>query len=195
MTPTPACPSCGRKVPDCRHCMWPKCPKINFPNTDIDICEAHEIIIASRVQQRNQAKIDAQANAAAEGQINDERKVAGLDQLPNTQLSNQCVYYLKVGDHIKIGTTTNLPRRLAAYPPESEVLGTEAGGPTVEKHRHQQFHAHLAWGREWFTDTQEIRQFIATLPQHYVGEHTMRPGPTRTTPKIRLTGSRGVRVR
>lgn len=60
------------------------------------------------------------------------------------------VYYVQVGDLCKIGTTTNLKRRLVGYPPNRKLLATEPGSYEVEARRHAQFAALLDCGKEWF---------------------------------------------
>jgi hypothetical protein len=58
------------------------------------------------------------------------------------------VYYMRIGDRVKIGMTTNLRSRLEAINPE-ELLAIEKGGRTVEAARHKQF-ADLHTHGEWF---------------------------------------------
>ena len=77
----------------------------------------------------------------------------------------EVVYYLRFGDRVKIGTTTNLQQRLIAIP-HDEVLATEPGGPYVERQRHQQFkHLQVRGGRyrEWFAITPELVDHIASV--------------------------------
>lgn len=49
------------------------------------------------------------------------------------------VYYVRIGQLVKIGTTGQLDTRLRAYPPDAVLLATESGGHTVETERHRQF--------------------------------------------------------
>jgi hypothetical protein len=60
------------------------------------------------------------------------------------------VYYIQVGDLIKIGYTIDLRLRVRAYPPSRKVLATEPGTPALEATRHGQFKDCRAHGREWF---------------------------------------------
>lgn len=69
------------------------------------------------------------------------------------------VYYIRFGDRIKIGTTTNLQRRLTALP-HDEVLFTEPGSYELEQQRHRQFNRHLIAGREWFEAHPDLLNFI-----------------------------------
>lgn len=59
------------------------------------------------------------------------------------------VYYVRWRDQVKIGTTANARRRLAALPVE-EVLAFERGDRLVERRRHEQFAAHRFPRTEWF---------------------------------------------
>lgn len=67
-----------------------------------------------------------------------------------TTVEHVVVYYLQVGDLIKIGATTRLADRLQDYPPNRRLLVTEAGDWELETRRRGQFRALLAVGREWF---------------------------------------------
>lgn len=51
------------------------------------------------------------------------------------------VYYMLIGEHIKIGTTGQLETRVSELRPDA-VLATEPGSYEIERHRHAQF-AHL----------------------------------------------------
>lgn len=73
------------------------------------------------------------------------------------------VYYIRFGDRIKIGTTTNLANRLTALPFD-EVLAVEPGSHFLERSRHKQF-AHLRIKGEWFRAEDELLRFIEGLQQ------------------------------
>lgn len=73
------------------------------------------------------------------------------------------VYYVQVGEHIKIGFTTNLKTRMNSYPPSRRLLATEPGGLSQEHLRHRQFGAHLALGNEWFRPAPELIEHINEL--------------------------------
>lgn len=66
----------------------------------------------------------------------------------NPDPEHAVVYYMRVGDRVKIGWTTNIRKRLATLVPE-ELLATERGGFSVEKDRHRQFDTLHTVG-EWF---------------------------------------------
>lgn len=71
------------------------------------------------------------------------------------------VYYLRFGDRVKIGTTTNLAKRRQAVP-HDELLATEPGGRQTEHARHLQFADQRITG-EWFTYVDPLRGHITEL--------------------------------
>lgn len=81
---------------------------------------------------------------------------------PIREVMAEVVYYVRVGDHVKIGYTTNLRNRMQAYP-TGRLLATEPGGLTLERQRHEQFAHALDVGREWFTITPDLMGHIKAL--------------------------------
>ncbi|MDA8323237.1 MAG: hypothetical protein M0030_25980 [Actinomycetota bacterium] len=71
------------------------------------------------------------------------------------------VYYVRFGDRIKIGWTTELRTRLQSIPYDA-LLAVEPGGKDVEQARHRQFRA-LSLGREWFRDAEPLTSHVAML--------------------------------
>ena len=59
------------------------------------------------------------------------------------------VYYLRLGERVKIGTTANPRQRLAALPYD-ELLAFERGDRAVEQRRHTQFAEYRIARSEWF---------------------------------------------
>jgi hypothetical protein len=58
------------------------------------------------------------------------------------------VYYMRVGNRVKIGTSVRLSERMKAINPE-ELMTTEFGGIDVERRRHEEFKLLRTHG-EWF---------------------------------------------
>lgn len=83
------------------------------------------------------------------------------------------VYYLRVGDQVKIGFSSNVHQRLRSYPPGSELLAMEPGDKKLERRRHNEFGEWLVAGREWFQPSEELLQHTQDLvtlhgdPGHY----------------------------
>ena len=73
------------------------------------------------------------------------------------------VYYMQVGDLIKIGTTRHLQRRVSYYPPGSRLLAVEPGAEAVERHRHEQFADLRVARNEWFRPGAELMAHVEVL--------------------------------
>lgn len=71
------------------------------------------------------------------------------------------VYYMRLGNRAKIGTSRNLKRRLAAINPE-DCMAYELGDRTLEVARHKQF-AHLRVSGEWFELADDLTRHVNTL--------------------------------
>jgi hypothetical protein len=78
------------------------------------------------------------------------------------------VYYMRIGNRVKIGTTSDIKRRLSEINPE-ELLATEAGGLDIEKQRHQQFASLWSHG-EWFSYGDTLKAHIQGLETEPVDE-------------------------
>jgi hypothetical protein len=96
--------------------------------------------------------------------------VSSLDRASQEKVSlirqaspDQCVvYYVQIGDLIKIGTTQNLRARLAGYPPNRRLLGSEPGGYELEQQRLVEFTEHRLCG-EWFHPSAAITAHVTAL--------------------------------
>ena len=73
------------------------------------------------------------------------------------------VYYVLIGAMVKIGTTVNLARRMADYPPDAELLVTEPGGYAKEHDRIREFIEYREARNEWFTPGPRLREHIEAL--------------------------------
>jgi hypothetical protein len=105
------------------------------------------------------------------------------------------VYYLRVGEQIKIGFSADVKRRLRAYPPGSELLAVEPGTKTLELGRHRQFVECLDAGREWFRPEAKLLEHIASVHAQHGStrrfEHSYQEPrrPQDTTQALRLERS------
>lgn len=179
-------------------CMWPRCPHQTMISKEASICLPHAIIISDQLALKDRKPTRAEI-AAREQMMRELESIRRWEEEEQTQRFNagrpmdqrmvsqpaSRVYYVLVGEHIKIGYTQNISVRLTSYPPNSELLGVELGDKDVERQRHDQFHAYLAYGREWFADCQEIRDHIATLPRITDRTKKMRRGPANQVPTIK----------
>ncbi|WOQ68914.1 GIY-YIG nuclease family protein [Microbacterium limosum] len=71
------------------------------------------------------------------------------------------LYYLRYADRIKIGTSGDPRRRLAAIR-HDELLAFERGGRELERARHAQF-ATSRLGGEWFADDVALMRHVRAL--------------------------------
>lgn len=93
------------------------------------------------------------------------------------------VYYIQFGDRIKIGTTTDLGKRLGALPHDC-LLATEPGGPLVERQRHEQFGALRIKG-EWF----EPARFCSATSRRFPATRAQQRHPAAACPPPHRTGA------
>lgn len=77
------------------------------------------------------------------------------------------VYYIRMGDVIKIGYATDVTKRMRAYPPSAELLAAHPGTQAVEREMHKRFKADLARGREWFRESAELAEHIAQVIEKF----------------------------
>lgn len=154
-------------------CCWPDCQR-PVAHTVIPLCNAHyrkvgEQFLTDRVQRGRQLiersrpdvaarKAERLAQEIERGKRNTERRLRLEAQ--------SVVYYVRIGDRIKIGYTTNLSQRMAALRVEPHnLLATEPGGRRLEAERHEQFADYRFGRREDFIDAQAIREHIQELQE------------------------------
>jgi hypothetical protein len=77
------------------------------------------------------------------------------------------VYYLRVGERLKIGYSVDVKRRMRAYPPGSDLLAVEPGDRALETQRHRQFAGSRTDGREWFRPTPDILDLVGEIVGTY----------------------------
>lgn len=84
---------------------------------------------------------------------------------PRRRAARPGVYFLKLGDLIKIGASDNVPQRLKNYPPGRVVLHVHhTDDPWLMEARIlKKFRSARRSGYEWFEPTPEILEFIESL--------------------------------
>lgn len=136
-------PDCGRLVPV--HFALPVCHSCG-----VKIAAFHwgDPSLALGVQRERQEKQD-QARAR--------REAAYADQ--------SLVYYVRIGENVKIGYSTNLKQRISQLRLQpTALLATEPGGRELEKERHRQFSAErIVSNREDFMLTNRLREHIESV--------------------------------
>ncbi|WP_422744315.1 GIY-YIG nuclease family protein [Micromonospora sp. WMMD754] len=135
---------CSLTRKDERECLQPV-----PPDAPMRLCMQHLqeawLYITDQIKVRSQVNAIA-AKAAYEARTSDA----------------SVVYYVRIRDHVKIGTTVNLRARMNSLDPD-EVLATEPGGVDLERKRHRQF-AHLrARRKEYFEAAPELMAHIDAI--------------------------------
>lgn len=143
------------------HCAYPDCRNDRHDESDAPpLCTNHLIECAYYISKRmgiNLIDPNREArNVLADKQWLDEHRESG-----------SVVYYVRLGNHVKIGTTRNLPARLASlyvdHDPEL-LLAVEPGDAHVETQRHVQFAAERAYrNRELFNPSRRLLAHIEQL--------------------------------
>ena len=75
----------------------------------------------------------------------------------------EVVYYVRLGDHVKIGYTSDLKARMNKYGPTARLLATERGTMSTESARLRQFAQYLDAGKEWFRPGPRLMAHIRNL--------------------------------
>lgn len=121
-----------------------------FWNADIRLCQDHALQTWVAVQEMNAAG-HARPPAPA----------------PRPRYTNDTghVYYLRIGDRVKIGYTANLFARMASYPPNAEILLLRYGTRELERSEHARFGEHRTDGREWFHANERVLQMISEITE------------------------------
>jgi hypothetical protein len=133
------------------------CDTDRAPDMPFAICARHAIQVYRRLHEmvgevKGKHHEYPELHDAVVGAVRDERLAL-----------RHSVYYVRVGDLIKIGKTTQLRQRLLNYPPGSELLGVEYGSGDIEAMRLHQFRHLLAERKEWFRPGEDLLAHIATL--------------------------------
>lgn len=140
-------------------CAFTACTSSRSAKYDAPLCDRHVLHVWAQVQEQHEATV-----ARSQVRLEDDRKAATREErmtAPGT------IYYLRVGDHIKVGYASALESRLAAYPPTAELLATHPGTLRDEQRLHKRFAHYRAAGREWYEPHATLMQHIATV----VAEH------------------------
>jgi len=129
------------------------CDALSAEDMPFPICSRHAIRLYQHMTQTIAARTQDPAFLlhGAANDIKEQREVKA-----SSATGKPTIYYIQVGDSIKIGYTTQLRLRLLHYPPNKRVLAIEPGDMRLERKRHEQFAGLLAYGHEWFRPGPEL---------------------------------------
>lgn len=94
-----------------------------------------------------------------------------LDQIEQllVELENQwpgVVYYVRIGDHIKIGYSAYFYNRMVTLQP-AEILAVEPGHYRLERQRHREFVADRAYRRDYFHASPALLEHVARVAREH----------------------------
>lgn len=174
----------NKATPNVTRCAWPRCQErltIPLPGGEtLDqrygvLCAVHAVDVtiavirhereANSVKEFFQQQTTERAVRAAAWKAEDERYEAEKAAL--RQERDGFVYYLRVGERIKVGYSVDVKRRMRAYPPGSDLLAVEPGDRELETQRHRQFAGSRTDGREWFRPTPDLLELVTEIVKTY----------------------------
>lgn len=140
-----------------RPCIAPFCTNDSSDRYNVPLCQEHTLAIWLMVDQDMREQGITADEVKRENRERVEARAAAVR--PTTP---GFIYYLELGEYLKIGFTNNLWRRMREYPPNATLLAYHHGDRDAEAALHAKFAAFRDAGREWYLDVPEIREHIAT---------------------------------
>lgn len=179
----------NRQTPTVDRCAWPGCdptslkPIKQFGTGRIVqfrigiLCYYHADLVADAVLQ-NRLMLADYEHHEANSSYDISGEVRRRDKSYRNEVKQQAadtfrgekpgfVYYLRVGERVKIGYSVDVKRRMRSYPPGSQLLAVEPGDRDLETQRHRQFAGSLLDGREWFRPTPDIDELVTEIVATY----------------------------
>jgi len=163
-------------------------------DTSWDVCDACGITIARRYRTAivNEYLTEERAKTDRARRADEDRRRRELAARPVAHQPVQqgpVVYYVRIGNHVKIGYSARLASRLKTLRVTlDDLLAIEPGGRRLEQKRHEEF-AHLRVRPRWedFTLDDDLAAHIASLrSEHGIPEWTTAPrrGSKHATPVV-----------
>lgn len=169
------------------YCLIPGCGNRIQQEHDFGVCDTCGLRIARRYRAQLSVEQRAKAEEHRQRRIQAHRDRHARDRIPELWAAHEqpsdttFVYYVRIGDHIKIGYTTRVLGRLRALRvPVPDLLALEPGGPQTERSRHQQF-AHLRITKRWenFRPEPDLLDHINDLTEAHGLPAWLTPPPRR----------------
>lgn len=147
-------------------CAWTKCPKLTYK--EAPLCWSH-LEVAAKLWEANRDKPQDRMPINPPVTVNYSATVDSEPE-PTTEPAGT-VYFVRSGGYIKIGWTSDLAKRMRAYPPDTTLLAVMPGTRKDERATHRRFAHLLTHGREWFPLAPQILEHIDQV----VAEHGAPP--------------------
>jgi hypothetical protein len=148
---------------DISHCVVQHCEdEPVIASNVLPLCEQHLIVGYREISQylRTRQQMPSLKPNEQPAPAKSKPRLPGVLGIPLIE-EGWHVYYMRFGDRVKIGVTSNLPLRLESIPCD-ELLTVERGGYELEKERHRAFRQCRVNG-EWFAKTPELMQHIQSV--------------------------------
>lgn len=148
-------------TPEWTDCCWPGCMRL-AEGGGPPLCQKHyDRIIGDHEREKVRATAEDMRARREERDRLYELREAERRRLLEEQSQ---VYYVRIGDHVKIGYTINLRQRLGSLRvSEAALLATEPGGRERERKRHLQFAAERVGRRENFNPSRRLLAHIEAI--------------------------------
>lgn len=160
-------------------CAWTECEQPYSPRYPISLCQTHALLIWSLVDSDI-----AEAGRPLESQ--------DVPAILRDSAEVGWVYYVQIGDKIKVGYTSDLQKRIGQYPPDSKLLASRPGTLKDERDIHSLLTARRAAGREWYLMCDEVIDHIAAVVSLYGKPPKVRDWTRPNTQAARLGLKSGV---
>lgn len=153
------------------HCRWPGC-QVEPTSTAIPLCERHYAYIGQKFMGDHADVVidDLMLRTTSPERIEERRRRNAEHKAKRAAaLEEQSqVYYVRIGDHIKIGYSINLVQRLSSLRVDRDcVLATEPGGRQREAERHKQFAPERVGRKENFNPSRRLLDHIESIRQQH----------------------------
>lgn len=152
-----------------RVCIMPHCNKVPMWDDEhgcLGICLGCALPIADHFAKLDEvpALTEAKVQRELRHRVVQERRA---EEAGVKAIAPGWVYYVQLGDRIKIGYASDVAARLKAYPPGTKLLATHPGTLALERDMHQQFRGSRAAGREWYYQHQDLLDHIAEVVRQF----------------------------
>lgn len=172
-------------------CLVPNCdrslqvPPVRDHEQSLPLC--HEHVLAAYSNSRSFTD-DPLMRDAADRYLAHRRASADAEKAAHLARTDGHIYYIQLGDLIKVGWTRTLFQRVKSYGASATLLACYKATRGDETNLHRQLTPVRAKGREWYEDGPLIRSFITkALKEH--GEPPEMP-TMWTQPKRVVAGKR-----
>lgn len=174
---------------DWEHCLVPGCQGAAYVHErqrDVDlnlpICNFHAVVVKQSIEP-SWSKDDDILQARREVQEHREQVREGAQRTWAIQDNGgDCrgqIYFLRLNGLVKVGWSSDLPKRLKAYGPDVVLLCHYPGSRQDETLLHRQLRPYLAKGREWYEDCKliedEVARIVSKHGQPYMSAYWTQP--------------------